>query len=680
MGKWIHKIGLMLVVVLIAGNLTACGVGSTIETKLNINDDLSGNRVMELVIDQSVFNEYFAGTKEDLGKIIAENCPSELVWECDETTDNMIYNFTLDFSTPEEYQKKVLSILGVDAEKTVTLYKGDSVWANGVYVEENFRSTDLLEWLKKAIVNASFVSASNSSNIFQDGNNIVIFAGEEYNSPANIFIDKIEYLDITSIDIFTDVSQYDAYTKTIELSIPEGTMMKKGEEVKKWLKNMLPVGAQGTWEQKGSDSVYKVTKTDMSAEEMATFLQEYFGSEDCTVLQTEIEEGMSPFSFNISLNETIDFQSFIVGEGLFNTKVNYFVKGQSGYMGGARLEELPYLAESGTVIEEHPGYQHITEEYGDGIVRNYSSFYQKIFWLSEVAIHSSIGILGNMEREIVFGFSEEPEEEYKTKILDKINNLEIGYDEIGTEQEIRVEEHVEENEINTEENEKEEVKHRWNVEVNDEIRDNIYKVTVKQKGNREEIRKSSAALFGYEGDMFMAEKYAFWKWKYAIAFYDNFNLGNFVDFIDEDASVTYDAITGLGSDISYCNIEDAKIDGNRISLSENRKTDWNEISLDKDITSGVDIICYGRKLNLWACAFYLFITIFVVSLLLLLKKIEVLEKVAVFVKGRKNKQKTETPNLTKTVQDDEPLFCTKCGAKRDADALVCTQCGTRFED
>ena len=59
MKKSVRKIGLMLMTILVAAFLAACSAGSTVDTTLTINNDLSGSRVMELVIDQSVFDENF---------------------------------------------------------------------------------------------------------------------------------------------------------------------------------------------------------------------------------------------------------------------------------------------------------------------------------------------------------------------------------------------------------------------------------------------------------------------------------------------------------------------------------------------------------------------------------------------------------------------------------------------
>ena len=91
MKKSVRKIGLMLMTILVAAFLAACSAGSTVDTTLTINNDLSGSRVMELVIDQSVFDENFTGTIEELNETITETCPADLAWVYDDSTGIKTY-------------------------------------------------------------------------------------------------------------------------------------------------------------------------------------------------------------------------------------------------------------------------------------------------------------------------------------------------------------------------------------------------------------------------------------------------------------------------------------------------------------------------------------------------------------------------------------------------------------
>ena len=70
MKKFRRYVSLFVMALLSCLLLTGCSAGSTINTTLTINNDLSGTRVMEVAIDDSVFSESFTGTMQDLNAVI----------------------------------------------------------------------------------------------------------------------------------------------------------------------------------------------------------------------------------------------------------------------------------------------------------------------------------------------------------------------------------------------------------------------------------------------------------------------------------------------------------------------------------------------------------------------------------------------------------------------------------
>lgn len=673
MSKIFRKICLALMMVMITGLLTGCSAGSTVDTILNINDDLSGSRVMTLVVDQSVYDEYFTGTVEQLNTVIAEKCPQELTWAYDDSTGVMIYTFTLNFTSPADYKTKVDAIIGEGSNVELTISKADSVWASGVYVKEQFSTSELLEWLKTASVEAEFISSSNSSKLFQLGNHTVVFGGVEYSTYSNMSVDEITYVDINSIDLLTDVSGYDSYNKTIVLSIPQESMNLKGDEIKSWLAGKVPSGAAALWSEDGTDSIYTVTKSDMNAEGLEAFLNEFFGTELCSVVQTDIRENMSPFSFNVGLVETIDFTNYLVGDILYRTDINYYVKGINGYVGGRYLDSLAYYDEGDDISNDYEGYRVGAVSYDNDLLRSFSAYFQKIYRVSDVTIESGLGMLGDLKREIVFTLDGEPTEEEQSVIMEKINALGVAYDE----------ENATEGTSETEsETSAEDVKPSWNVDIKDKTKDGIYTLTITQSGSRQEIKDSSKALFGFVGDMYFASDFHFSDLNYGIAIYDRFALGDFVDYTTEDVTSSYVLKTGFGSTITDVNMETGAV------------IEKNTVTVTDSVLSGVNIIAYGSQFNAWALFFYIFVVVFVLCVIIVLAKLGVFKKLIAVIKA-KAAAKENAPVITVEAKDietipakadvtpaveDRPMFCEHCGAKRDPDALVCTECGTRFED
>jgi len=677
MKNWIRKIGLVLMMLLVTGLLTACSAGSSVDTTLTINDDLSGTRAMNLVIDQSVFDEYFTGTIEDLNAAITEGCPAELTWVYDDSTGVKNYTFTLTFSSPEDYKTKVDTIIGEESDVEIIMSKSDSVWANGVLVDESFSSADLLYWLRELVVEKGFVSSSNSSDIFALRDNTILFAGEEYSCTSNaIYVNKIEYLDIDSIDMLTDAKVYDCYDKTIVISIPELSMEKKGEEITAWLEERVPNGAKGEWTTEGTDSVYTVSKEDMTAEQLEAFLNEFFDTDTCSVTQEDIRENMSPFSFNIGLIEIVDFSNYVIGDQVYHTDINYYVKGENGYVGGSDLSDLSRYEESDYSDAQYEGYRYGAEDYREGALRFYSSFFQKLYRVDEVTVETNIGFLGGLSRSSSFVLDAIPTDEEKACILEKINALGVAYDAQKAQ-----EDGTEDGEPTTEtEPSTESVAPQWKVKISEKTSDDTYSIILKQSGSRDEIKASSEALFGSEGEIYTVKDFSIFKVKYEVAVCDEFSLGDFVDYTTEEVDARYVLHTGFGSDIEFANIDEARTDGSEVTLKE-------------DVLNGVAMVCYGTQLNLWAVFFYLFIVIALASIVIAVLKSGIVKGII----EKMNAKKAEKPQAPVQVQEapqqeapqqeapqqetpqEEIRFCGNCGAKYKAGAGFCPECGSKLE-
>lgn len=667
---------------MLVGLLTGCSAGSTVETKLTINNDLSGSRVMELVINQSVFNEYFSGSIESLNAAITESCPSQLNWTYDASTGSKIYKFTLDFSSPEDYQNKVNALLGEGSEETVEITQADSVWANGVIVKESFSSSDLLGWLKTMVVNKGFVSSSNSSKLFQLGGTTVLYRGEEYSASSTININKMEYLDIDNIYLLTDVNAYDSYNKTIVLHIPADSMTKKGDEIKAWLAERVPEGATATWTEEKDENgelktaIYTVKKEFMSGEELQKFLNHFFASELCVVEQSKVTEDKSPFVFMNNLAETIDFSNYVLSNRTYYTDIYSYVIGTSGYGAGRYTDDLG----DGTPSEyndsdEYPGYKRTSSEYIEDTLRKYSSVSLKAYKVKAVNVESNVGLFGDFNKEYTFTLAVEPSDAEKEEIINKIQSYGVVYAELKAALEASKEESTESDsniemdstELSTEEGtteesteKEEEFKPEWDVEIKDETKDGIYSITIKQKGDREELVCSSTALFGSAPSCYVTSGYGFASLSYPVAVYDGYYVGHFVDYCTDDVTGTYTLNTGLGSSIEYTNVEEAVVEGSKVTVT------------GASAVNGLSIIAYGSQLNIWAILFYLLFIGGVACVVIVLKKEGILDELL-----------AKLPKKAPAVQapvEEVPMFCENCGAPRDADACVCTQCGTKFSE
>lgn len=678
MKKWFSKIKLILAMTLMVGLLTACNAGSTVETKLTINNDLSGSRVMELVINESVFSEYFTGTIEQLNAALTETCPAQLTWAYDDSTGSKIYRFTLNFSNPQDYKTKVDALIGEGSDVEIEITQADSVWASGVLVNESFSSGQLLGWLQTMLVEKGFVDSSNTSKIFQEGSCTVLYRGEEYSDSGSIYIDRIEYLDIDKIELLTDVNGYDSYNKTIVLTIPKSAMEKKGDEIKAWLAERVPEGANAEWkEDQNGKFIYTVSKKEMSATELETFLKTYFDTDNCSVEQIKLTDNVSPFAFRNSLQEIIDFSSYVLSNRINYTDIYAYVVGANGYGAGRDINDLA----DGTVSEddysEYPGYKKLSTNKLDNTVRQFDTISQKVYRVSEVNVTSAVGLFGGLSREYTFVLDKEPSEAEKEEILAKINAKNADYAELKEASTAVESTEMEPAEAETEVGEA--ASAEWKVKVSAKLNDDDYTVTIKLEGDAEEMDFASRALFGGSGSLVVTKDFNFATLNYPVAVYDTYTLGHFVDYCTENVDCTYTLNTGFGCKVEYVNNDEADEDGAKVVIE------------DASVMHGLTVITYGSQFNVWAIGFYFLVLCGVVCIVIALKKAGVfdglLKRPAKKAEPKEEVQVVnEVESTTKVESTDEvqttsdaPKFCNACGAPRQNGARVCTQCGTRFE-
>lgn len=276
--KYILMILMLLLTLVFSVALSGCNAGSSINTTLTINDDLSGKRDMKIIINNDVFNEYFSGTITDLNNIITIYCPSSITYEYYESESSREYVFTLSFSSLLDYQSKVNNILG--EESTIVIEVPESIWVNGIYVEESFESVDLLAWLSNALIENGYVSESNASMIFSDGSTEVIYNGQSNSSSSQIYVDQIEYINIDEINFFKDINNFDDYNLKVEFAIPSKYLDLKGEEIRAYFISLDDGFMNYTEEtEDGYGSIFSFAKENISASEEEKFLKTIFGDE-----------------------------------------------------------------------------------------------------------------------------------------------------------------------------------------------------------------------------------------------------------------------------------------------------------------------------------------------------------------------------------------------------------------
>ena len=275
-----------------AAVLILTGCGGKLETDLTVNEDLSGTRHMALSVDMSENSQYINGDAENITATIEQNCPEEITFSSDNTDDVVTLNFDINFTSLEDYQTKVESLIE-DSEyydNLITYVAPNSVFAKGVSYEEEFTSQELLSWFENLMVDAGYVDSSNRSYIFNESSiNYNIIGSEGTASYGSISLNNIEFLPITGIDFITDVNTDGTYNRTIVLKIPQSTMDSNGDEIKAFMSDHETSIATGTWTTDSGINYYTLEGTNLTKDQINDVTKAFCGVEGLEAF-TEVSE------------------------------------------------------------------------------------------------------------------------------------------------------------------------------------------------------------------------------------------------------------------------------------------------------------------------------------------------------------------------------------------------------
>lgn len=275
--------------------LSACG--GDLKTSLVIDSDFKGSRVMELYINKSENQQYIKSDQDTITQSVQESLPKDLKLDVSDDGTNVIYKFTLDFESKEDYEKKLRNILPTDEfdsdTQLVTYITPKSVFTNGMKIEEKFSSKDLLKWFEDLIVDKGYIEESNKSHIFDKTSNTLNYNGQDLELSTymtDIVYDNLEYCRINSINFFTNIKGYDIFDRKIVISVPQSSINKKGKEIEEYLKSKAE-SAEFEKDKAGDNTIFTITAKDMDAVKLDKFTNNFTGQKDAkgfTLLEDKV--------------------------------------------------------------------------------------------------------------------------------------------------------------------------------------------------------------------------------------------------------------------------------------------------------------------------------------------------------------------------------------------------------
>lgn len=677
--------------------LSGCNAGSSVDTALTINNDISGTRVMDIAIVDSVFNDNFNGTPEDLYALVEAKCPQELSWSYEETEEAKKYTFTLTFSGLEDYQQKVDALCG--EEKEITINVADSIWSNGVFVQENFNSKDLLKWLSDALVEVEYVSESNSGKIFADGSTSVNFGNESNDCYANIYWDNITYLKLNSITVKADIATIDAYRMRVDIDVPAESMNAKGDEIRDFINKCVPALGKMEEEENENGVIFSIIKEPVDVAGMENFMVTVFGEGNANATQNlEGVDATHPFVFKNVIEQTISLRNYMAGNNA-SARFRYLIKSPEDIDVQLNNSDYGYSEEDGFMV--------MKDQYVSNDEMELKLSMTKTYRFNEMTVKTTQKGTDKWEKVSTFQYASVPNEEDMAETVArferKISGEETQATAESTEDTAAAGDAADTNEETTESKteEKKDQKSSLDVKVKSDTKDG-YSITVTQKGTSQEIAESSKLLFGRANAVVYASEGGFARVSKKQAVVDELNYNYLLENqVPSDFVMHYTLkIKGLGqitdTNVAESNLTEQK--GNSITA------DFNKAAMSVEV--------YGTYTDVLALLFWGLMVVGIALILLGVLKSGV-------IKGKKAPVKTEVPaqsaavvsapaentvasaeNTTaatesavtteatapateesttpETSEAQAVAFCENCGAKLEPGAAFCEQCGTKI--
>ncbi len=660
--------------------LTGCSTGSWIDTVLNVNADLSGVRTMTVTIEPDVFSDGFSGTADDLTAVISSNIPKEMSYTVENVNGYNVYTFSIAFDSPAHYQQLITSMLN-DEHFTTTIIAPTSVWANGFSVEENFDSKELLGWLLNAVVDAGFVSSSDSTYVFGLRDTKVLFNGEEHNVSSYIDLNTISYIELTSVAIFTDGID-DLFSRTIKFNIPQASIDSNETEIKDFLTANTPVGSSLGWENTTEGQIASITIQDATLSEIGDFTEAVFASNAYSLKLNETAIARNDFNIATGVVENIDLSNYAS-----NSEETAFLK----YYFGTKdnIEPSFYIQDIGYSEQEDQIDGYILLFAGTTV--NFSIEYsvEKTFAVDSLDVETNVKGANNFTRSSKFNFDSLPSEEEQGLILERLTTKK---DSLFTDSEIKI-------------------------EVDSKVVDDAYQITITEHGTQEELLISSSTFYDYSFIANYGRESNFFELKNIIAFNELVDYNNVLPNRTDDFLFSYTVNLGLLHSIPKDNftvsinpeptvIQDSNGDDNPLP-TEAFEASFGKVTYTSS-SAYVETSFTGTVINI---VFVLFVMLIIGGLVLILLALKFNGFFGRFINKENSNYLVSPPScsncssilsadnlfceacgtpVSPPINSDiainhpeqkssEALFCENCGNKLAEDAMFCEECGTAVE-
>lgn len=335
MKKLISFILAAMLTLSVAVLFSGCGETTVnVESITGVDGNFAGTRVFNIslpgTIGASKALDIMSESMPDMGK----NSGCIKIAKAENSDNSNQLQITLEFSSREDYENKVSSIINQSAK--VNLAQPDNILVKGTRYTEDFDSSQLLDWVKNV-----FESNFDVSNVkYNFVSNVFDLNGTLFTTDTRANINEVEGYGINKIKVSTTNTKNDLYDREFIFEIPEEVMESLGDDVRVFFEsNTNELARYSDWSNKGSYEEYQVKFKELTIDELQYVTNQIMNVADGTVKYGDFTNSSTPLSEGLIFEENINTMCFMTADKAYvPVEYNYSVPTNTTYGEGSVLE------------------------------------------------------------------------------------------------------------------------------------------------------------------------------------------------------------------------------------------------------------------------------------------------------------------------------------------------------
>lgn len=507
--------------------LSGCsGKSLEIQTKFSFNEDGSGSREMILQWNQKDYQEIFSQSIQDLNGLMDASCPTQMQWTYTDSGGSCQYVFRIEFTSKEEYQQKVESILNRDVQ--INLEQPLNAFTSGLKLQEDFSSIDLLEWLKQLLVEQNYGTQAEIDKLLVNGDYEVNYKNQQYTGKEDVInVDALIVTPVKQMDILTSFQSGAQYSRRILLQFDKTNVESHKDSIAEYLSQKLPKETQ-TWWEEHENAIFVIELNNVSWNAQNQLMKNFMGGGESYIFVSD-SKTKGIFSFDVEWDEYLDVSALLIDDRE-SIPVGYYIQGEEGISLSAAMSNNGKYALKDSNL--YGGYQQVFQKNlsKEEVICTAS----KVYIVSDIDIDIKFKKQRDVRQNIVFHFAHLPQEEEQDIIMEKLMNRADSQADV----------------------------------ISEVDQDNHFSICIEQSGKMKDVAQVMQEIYGANNSISYEASEDLWQWKQSASFVHQID---FTDFIENDA-----ALTKLNYQLSFAFGE--RIQEDSISSTVNLKDGSQEIS------------------------------------------------------------------------------------------------------